>query len=156
MGPPVPWDDSIISWDTHQDRNWSELNTWAFTIVNTPVFSSVQLLTLFLGGWPMRLYCHLLGLGTSFNSNFPSPIPVPVAWQYWQNMITCYWLVIHWLGLILILVVLFLFAVLPVLPHLAALLPVLLNHVRLLAAAVHVLLHLVLTHHYCLPCNHEV
>ena len=44
---------------------------------------------------------------------------------------------IHCLGLILVLVVLFLFDVLPVLLHLIALLHVLLNHVRLLAAVLY-------------------
>ena len=49
-------------------------------IVNAQAFSSDQLLTIFLGGWSSPLlYCHLQGLGTTFNSNFPSPIPVPVA-----------------------------------------------------------------------------
>ena len=54
--PPVPGDDSIISWATHQDRNWSELNTWAFTsnlVVNAPVFNSDQFLIDFLVGGPL-------------------------------------------------------------------------------------------------------
>ena len=33
----------------------------------------------------MRIYCHLLGLGYHSISHFPfpSPGPVPVAWQFW-------------------------------------------------------------------------
>ena len=72
------WQCSIISWATHQDRNLSELKTGAFTInliVNVPVFNSDQLLTIFLGGWPMRLYCHLPGTGEIFQFQLPIPNP---------------------------------------------------------------------------------
>ena len=61
--PPVPRDDSIISchWPPTNNqerwiRNWSELNTWAFTsnlVVNAPVFNSDQFLINFLVGGPL-------------------------------------------------------------------------------------------------------